>query len=916
MMRVKMLTVVARFADKHPVLMFSIALLITSIAAGLASQLKLVMHIKDLMPESHPMVQEFNRITDDYSTASIIIVAAKGDEQELKQFADEIAPKIRALTQYVKRVDYKLERDFFLKHGLLLEKAKDLKNNKDLFSDLSPISWLRHLNDSFEKTYVHDQESISTKEKENNAVAFLDGIKYWLKTLDRFATEGESRDPAIAEAAVERFLIGDPYFISQDKDMLLLFAQPTFTIMEIDKVVDATNSIDALIADISPKYPSIFAGTTGAVALNRDEMNAVSSDMYFTSLLALLLIVALFVLSFRMWVAPILAGLTLIIGIVWTAGFATIATGGLNLMTSMFSVILIGLGVDFSIHFISVYTEHRAEGYSVGEALRQTFLKSGNGIIIGSLTTACAFFTLTVSESVGMKEFGIIAGSGVLFCMLAALLVLPAMLSLRDKILIKLNKEKSGLRAPRFKYLGGFSEAIAKHPILSLSATIMITAFMLYSGLQITFDYNYLNMEPVGLTSIRLQHDMESEFDATPDFALITASSVEEARRITEAAKDLKMIGMVNSISEYVPSPEQQAERLPLIHEIRQSLENNRTTTPLSERSLDAFFDELYRLDDNIIELAQLAYLGGQDKVDEKCKELIGNLEDKNNKTEITALVNKLKADRKKTVQNLNYFYSLFEPRFRQMALGMASTEPISVEMLPQNIRNQFINKTGDKFLVTIYPKEQVWNFEFLERFTDQMQKLDPRITGIPMIFYILMEIIARDGRVAAGLTILVVFLLLLLDFRNLRFTMMAMVPLVFGAIWMVGIMQLVGLQLTMMNVIGLPLILGIGIDDGVHILHRFRVEGNGRIRTVFTSTGKAVLLTSITTMLAFGSLLFATYRGLGSLGIALFIGVGACFLTTMMLLPAMLGLIGKMKEKVEKKVEVELQATDSMHSV
>jgi hopanoid biosynthesis associated RND transporter like protein HpnN len=908
-MREKMLTRVARFADKRPVIMLAIVLLITVIAAGLAGRLKLEMHIKNLLPESHPMVQEFNRITDDYSTASMIIVAAKGDEQELKQFADDIAPKIRTLTQYVKRVDYKLERDFFLKHGLLLQKAKDLQNSKDLFSDLSPVPWLRHLNDSFEKTYVNDEESISTKEKENKAVAFLDGIKYWLNTLERFAIEGESLDPAVAEAAVERFLIGDPYFISQDKDMLLIFALPTFTIMEIDKVVDATNTIDALIAEISPQYPSIFAGTTGAVALNRDEMQAVSSDVYSTSLLALLLIIALFILSFRMWVAPILASLTLIIGIIWTAGFAALTIGSLNLMTSMFSVILIGLGVDFSIHLISVYTEHRAEGFSIGEALRYALLKSGNGIITGSLTTASAFFTLTVSESVGMKEFGIVAGSGVLFCMLAALFVLPAMLSLRDKMLTKLGKEKSSLRAPHFNFLGTFAEAIARRPILSLSAALLITAFMLYSALQITFDYNYLNMEPVGLTSIKLQHEMEAEFDATPDFALITTSSVEEARRIAEAARDLKMIGMVTSISDYVPSPEQQAERMPLLHEIRKDLQNNRAITPLSERSLDAFFDELYRVEDNIIELAQLAYLGGQDKVDEKCKELIGDLEDKNNKTAITALVEKLQANRRKTVQNLNRFYSFFEPKFRQMALGMASTAPITVETLPQNIRNQFINNTGDKYLMTIYPKEQVWNFEFLERFTDQMQKLDPRITGIPTIFYILMEIIAKDGRVAAGLTILVVFLLLLWDFRKLRFALMAMVPLIFGAIWMVGTMQLAGLQLTMMNVIGLPLILGIGIDDGVHILHRFRVEGNGRIRTVFRSTGKAVLLTSITTMLAVGSLFFATYRGLGSLGIALFIGVGACFLTSVILLPAMLGLIGKAK----KVVEVGARSTESI---
>ena len=239
----------------------------------------------------------------------------------------------------------------------------------------------------------------------------------------------------------------------------------------------------------------------------------------------------------------------------------------------------------------------------------------------------------------------------------------------------------------------------------------------------------------------------------------------------------------------------------------------------------------------------------------------------------------------------------------------MSNPQKIGESMLPDTIREQFINKRGDKYLVTIYPKEQVWDLEFLERFTTQMHQLDPRITGLPSIIYVLMDIIAADGKLAAGLTLLVIFVLLLWDFRKLSYALMAMVPLIVGAIWMVGTMHLFGLQLTMMNVIGLPLILGIGIDDGVHILHRYRIEGRGKVMQVFSSTGKAVLLTSVTTMLAFGSLLFATYRGMGSLGIALFIGVGACFLTSIIVLPAIMGMIER-KQPGEAKQPVEQLAS------
>ena len=134
--------------------------------------------------------------------------------------------------------------------------------------------------------------------------------------------------------------------------------------------------------------------------------------------------------------------------------------------------------------------------------------------------------------------------------------------------------------------------------------------------------------------------------------------------------------------------------------------------------------------------------------------------------------------------------------------------------------------------------------------------------------------------------------LILLLDFRSLKYALIGMVPLIFGAIWMTGVMELFGLQFTMMNILAVPLIIGIGIDDGVHILHRWKIEKN--LDIVYRSTGKAILLTTLTTMLGFGSLWFATYRGLGSMGIALFIGVGTCFLATLFVIPAILGIRNK----------------------
>jgi len=144
-----------------------------------------------------------------------------------------------------------------------------------------------------------------------------------------------------------------------------------------------------------------------------------------------------------------------------------------------------------------------------------------------------------------------------------------------------------------------------------------------------------------------------------------------------------------------------------------------------------------------------------------------------------------------------------------------------------------------------------------------------------------------EDGKSSTWLALIAIFILLFIDMRNVRYSISAMVPLIFGIIWMMGIMNLLGLSLNMMNIMVVPLIIGIGIDDGIHIMHRYLIEKD--IMITFRSTGKAILLTSITTMLAFGSLWFSTYRGLGSLGIALFIGAATCFLSTLFIIPLLL---------------------------
>ncbi len=288
-----------------------------------------------------------------------------------------------------------------------------------------------------------------------------------------------------------------------------------------------------------------------------------------------------------------------------------------------------------------------------------------------------------------------------------------------------------------------------------------------------------------------------------------------------------------------------------------------------------------------------MAFLGGKDKVDTKCKQIVGDPESPESKNAIQELQKILEDTPFLAVEGLSKFQRDFTPYFKNSVITMCSTEMIHLDGLPVSILDRYSNKSRTQFLVTVFPAGNIWqSAEFLDLFADDLERVSDRVTGMPPVFRALIDIIGGDGRNAVVLTLVIVFVLLWLDFRHPRTALIAMIPLCTGVLWMVGLMYLTGMQFTVMNVMGLPMIVGIGIDDGVHVVHRWMIEGKGKVRTVFSSTGKAILLTSLTTMLAFGSLVFSIWRGFGQLGGALFLGVATCFLTTVLIISGIMGLV------------------------
>ncbi len=910
-MREKLFQWIAKVTYRRYLLVFFLCLALTIVSIVLASNIKMDASWRALVPQEHPSVKTFDKVLDEFGAVTQIIIAVEGPNKErIIQAAEELAPQLYDVTmelpvegkngefktkKVVKRVDIQYDTTFFSKHGFMLEKAKNLKKNRILYTDYNIVPFLTHINDVLETQYVQDSDNLTKQEKE--AVRGLDGMYQFLESMWDFAEERASTQETVSNA-VRELTIGDGYYLSNDKKMLLIIVTPTMTINDIDITVAGVNKLDEKLKQFNNEYSDVHFSMTGMHVVMRDEMESGMSDTRNNLIFALVIILLVFIFSFRMFSGPFLAMLVLISGITWDIALAYLFIGRLNIFTATCSVILIGLGVDYAIHIISAYTEFRHKGHSIEEAISEAFSRIGTGLVTGAVTTAAAFLALTFTSFHAFREFGFVVGTGIICCLLASLFFLPAALVIKEKIWGKIRRSAAPKQVDmEFKFLGKISEIVSAKPWVTIAVVMLLTVFFIFFIPQVQMNKNYMDMEPEGLESVQLQREIPKRFNMSPDNMMAIVDNLEEASRITDQLNERQTIGLVESVSDFLPTKQKQIERIPIVKLIAEDQKELPNFTPVN---VDILIEQLNRFNDNLIEMSDLAFIGGLDKVFDKINSFLGMNEegDQIGINRVDAFISVLK-NTTEAAERLNLYQRLFMPAMEIRIRTMANPETITFDMVPENITERFVSSDGSHFLVAIYSKKDIWDGLFTTPFLETIIHDVPNATGTPVLMKVMVNTAKEQGTFAFFLAFIAFVIILLIDFRNLKITLIAMLPLLIALTWMLGIMGLTGFSFSIVNVIGLPLILGIGIDDGVHIIHRCRKEGKDKLSYSISSIGKAIFLTTLTTVLEFGSLIPSIYRGYASLGILLCMGIGLCFITSVIILPAFMKIIWGRQEGI-----------------
>ncbi len=634
------------------------------------------------------------------------------------------------------------------------------------------------------------------------------------------------------------------------------------------------------IADLQSTrlFAGIEAGVTGVGAIENDETAQSMADSTFTSVLAFALIALLLVIVFRGVVVPICAAVTLLIAVAWSFGWATLVVGHLQVLSVVFTVILLGLGIDFALHLTARLELTREEHEDLGDVLSRVYRGIGPGIITGAVTTAASFAVMLLTDFKGVAEMGAIAAGGILLCLIAMLSVYPALLSLRPDWRKSVRHRLGGEDA---HFAHGRLDVVDRRPRTVLIIALLLVAAAIPAALRTRYDPNLLNLHPPGVESVIWEHRLTEDSQRSAWIGISIVDSLEQAQRKTLAFLQHDEIAAVEGVgSLFHPAREQR--RTAFAQDMPRDIP---ATSPATAAQATQLIAQLR----GGIEAAAGGDIQTSDAIDPALREALTQV-----LASADALLERLRGpDAESLWANVAHAWQRDRESLIETWRAVADPRPQTLDDLPLPLRTLNISSDG-RLLLRIQPADRggsVLDPERLQGFVSAMRAVDADVLGPAVQIHESTSLISRAYTIATCLAVAAILILLLLDFRSLADSLLALLPVVVGFIGLFAVMGVTDLPLNFANIIVMPFIFGIGVDAGVHIVHRWRDDPTGVPRGLSGGTGRGILLTTLTTVIGFGCMALAQHRGIRGLGITMVVGLTITLIACYTVLPAILRL-------------------------
>ena len=606
---------------------------------------------------------------------------------------------------------------------------------------------------------------------------------------------------------------------------------------------------------------------TGATVLAHEEMQSVMKGTGTAVALALCLVTFIMLAGLGSAKLALATVLSLVTGLAYTAAFATLTVGELNLISVAFAVLYIGLGVDFAIHYCLRYREHLSDGAPRGEALEQTSVNVGGSLFLCAVSTAIGFFAFIPTDYTGVAELGWISGFGMFISFATTLTVIPALLALLPYT----------PGAPRASF--GGARLVERHAgkILGGAGCLALASALLLTGLR--FDHNPLNLHDQDGAALTAYRELLADNDLTPWTAIMIAADAEQADGYRAALSRSGLVEKVVTAADFIPAG--QDEKLFIIDELGLLLGDLAVAPPDPASQTGA---------------ARLAALRAfREKLQETGSDEPVFVRLRGNLAEFPGEGTDLKSVPGRALAQLEQMLLASLPGRLEALNASLDADYITLETLPDQLKRLWVS-AGGKRRVEIYPTQDMQDAAALREFVREVQSVTPEVTGAPVINLEASDAVAAAFGQAFLYAFIAITLVLYLLLTRKRDVLLVLIPLLAAAVITGGASALAGMPLNFANVIALPLLLGIGVDSGIHIIHRFRTDLPDGKNILATSSARAVLVSSLTTMGGVGNLALSPHAGTASLGLLLTLGIGVTLACMLLVLPALLAVVGRQR--------------------
>jgi uncharacterized protein len=891
---------------RYPWVVLVVAVILTGAAVQVAYD-KLAYHTQrnDLLSPDKPCQQRWQKYIDAFGDDDEMVVVVEGKNREQMIAAvNAVAEHVKQYPDLFDRVFYRVDLHHILDRAILHlppEQLDSIRNRLDrmepLLGPVAPMAWrmlsVQSLLTSGEIVLKARAAGRSLSAADEDLLAQLPSVvssaadtlrdpaayrdPWNVASADTTSTTGATPGKNGAAMDSAEALFKPQYFFTPDGSLALLTCRPKKSTDSFTPAKEANATLREILATVGPQYPDLALGLTGLPVLETDEMALSDIDSTRSSWMALLGVAVLYFVVYRGFRYPPLTIATLVIGTLWALGWATITVGHLNILSATFAVMLIGLG-DYGVLWVAQYDRARRKGASVHDALMHTAAHAGPSILTAASTTGLAFFAIMLADFKAVAELGWIAGSGILLCAMSCLFLMPALLVIVE------GKEALGssqgyssssgdLHAHArhsppmtIPFPSAWSPGLARRPRLALGVgAVMLIACAAFAT-RLSYDQNLLHLQVRGLDSVAWEHKLiDRSVGATWD-SLSIAHSREEALAFKAKYEAIPDVSRVVEVASLVP--EDQPKKLPIVQRIHDRLVGlpPTDTLPITDGSDPAAVKELATT------IAHLAENGSP--LARAAAGLIAEIE------RSPAAAMRIREFDRRLVADLS-------SELHQLK-AVSHARPITLDDIPIELHERYVGANGE-YLVRAFARDSLWDYNALQKFTTAVTDADPEATGKAFRTLEGLRQMKLGFEKAALYALAAILVVLIFDQRRPQEIALGLFPLAIGVLLTLGVMGLCGIPLNPANMIALPLIVGVGVDNGVHVLHDFRARPRGVAYRLGSATGRGVLIARLTTVIGFGTMIPARHQGMSSLGLVLTLGVTFCMMASLVFLPALL---------------------------